>query len=88
MLSENHIYQLVVREGDRPDRLQPDVERKYGLTDKIWGIMEVCWHKEAGMRPTFTQIVEFWQMQQGEDTVEILRPVSPSVGQYYYYYFK
>jgi len=85
LLAENHIYQLVVREGDRPDRPERDVGQKRGLTDKIWGIMEVCWHKDAGMRPTFTQIVEFWQMQHGEDTMEILRPVSPSnsaIGQY------
>jgi hypothetical protein len=78
VLAENHIYQLVVREGDRPDRLDSNIEQKYGLTDKIWGIIEASWQKEATLRPTFNQIVELWQIRQAEDTLETLRPISPS----------
>jgi serine/threonine protein kinase len=83
VLSEDHIYKLVVREGDRPDRLQRNIEQKYGLTDKIWGIIEASWKKEATLRPTFTQIVEWWQIRHTEGAPEALRPILPStsVGQ-------
>jgi len=66
VLSESHIYQLVVRENDRPDRPEPKIEQKHGLTGSIWGIMEASWHKEATLRPTFTQIVNLWQMWSSE----------------------
>ena len=78
MLTESRIYQLVVREGDRPDRPDSHIEQKYGLTDKIWGIIEASWKKEATLRPTFNQIVELWQIRQAEDTLETSRPISPS----------
>jgi hypothetical protein len=67
VLSENHIYQLIVREGDRPDRPELYIEQKSGLTGKIWGIMEKSWHKEAALRPTFAQIVELWEKWPVED---------------------
>ena len=60
VLSENHIYQLVVRENDRPDRPDPNFMYERGLTDQIWEIMESAWQKEGGLRPTFTQIMEWW----------------------------
>jgi hypothetical protein len=79
MLSENHIYQVVVREGDRPDRLESNLEQKYGLTDNIWGIMEASWQQEATLRPTFNHIVELWQIEPIKDNLGILRPISPSI---------
>jgi hypothetical protein len=60
VLPENRIYQLVVREGDRPDRLDPDIEHKRGLTDWIWEIMEAAWQQEGKLRPNFSQIVDCW----------------------------
>jgi hypothetical protein len=78
LLSENHIYQLVVRENERPDRPERDVGQKHGLTDKFWGIMEACWQKDASLRPIFTHIVELWQTQPGVEAGEISRPISPS----------
>jgi hypothetical protein len=78
VLSESHIYQLVVREGDRPDRLDPDVEQKHGLTDRIWAIIEASWQKEATLRPNFSQIVESWQISSTEVALETLRPFSPT----------
>jgi hypothetical protein len=67
VLSESHIYQLVVRENDRPDRPEPTIEQKNGLTDTVWRIMEASWHKEATLRPTFSQIVNLWQMWSSEN---------------------
>ncbi|KDQ55609.1 hypothetical protein JAAARDRAFT_324033 [Jaapia argillacea MUCL 33604] len=60
VLSETQIYQLVVREGDRPDRPEPEVEDKVGLTDRIWEVIEVAWRKESRLRPTFAQVLEMW----------------------------
>jgi hypothetical protein len=67
VLSESHIYQLVVRENDRPDRPEPTIEQKNGLTDTVWRIMEASWHKEVTLRPTFSQIVNLWQMWSSEN---------------------
>lgn len=91
LLAENHIYQLIVRENERPDRPERDVGQKRGLTDKIWAIIEACWHKEPALRPTFTQVVEVWQTQHGEDFMEILRHISPSsnaLGQCFFYFYE
>jgi hypothetical protein len=76
LLAENHIYQLVVRENERPDRQERDIERKFGITDKIWGIMEGSWQKDPALRPTFTQIVELCQHL--DEEVVMVRPISPS----------
>jgi hypothetical protein len=78
LLSESHIYQLVVHEGDRPDRLDRNVGQKHGLTDKIWGIMEACWQSDPTSRPIFSEIVDMWQTQPTEDVSEMSRPISPS----------
>ena len=78
VLSNNHIYQLVVREGDRPDRLDLDFERKRGLTDQIWETIEAAWQKDANLRPTFTHIINSWEMPHGEGVVTLLRPDSSS----------
>jgi hypothetical protein len=78
VLSNNHIYQLVVRENDRPDRLDPDFERKRGLTNQIWEIMQAAWQKDANLRPTFAQIIQSWEMLHQEDAATFVRPGSSS----------
>jgi hypothetical protein len=78
VLSGNNIYKLVVRENDRPDRPEPHTEQKCGLTDEIWGIIAASWQKDAALRPAFNQIVEWWNLRNTEDTLETLRPPSPS----------
>ena len=78
LLSEDDIYRIVVQEGDRPDRLEPDLEQRCGLTDNIWGIMESSWHEEATLRPTFNDIVDMWQTLPKGDNSGILQPTSPS----------
>ncbi|KAF9029714.1 kinase-like protein, partial [Hymenopellis radicata] len=52
VLPEKHIYQLVVYEDTRPDRPDPILEARVGLTSDIWGIMEEAWHHEARLRPS------------------------------------
>jgi hypothetical protein len=78
LLSEDDIYRIVVREGNRPDRPEPHVEQEYGLTDNIWGIIEASWHEEATLRPTFNDIVEMWRTVPEEDNSGMLQPTSPS----------
>jgi hypothetical protein len=78
VLSESHIFQLVVREDDRPDRLDRDFEQKRGLTDQIWKIIEAAWRKDGNLRPTFTQIVGYWYSPSEEDGIATLMPLSPS----------
>lgn len=61
VLSEKHIYQLVVYEDSRPDRPDPILEARVGLSDDIWGIIDEAWHHEARLRPSFDIIVRLWQ---------------------------
>lgn len=69
VLSDSLIYQLVVRENDRPDRPDRDFERKRGLTDQIWDIIVAAWQKEANLRPTFPQIVKSWEHPSGDSNL-------------------
>ncbi|KAG8871157.1 hypothetical protein FRB97_008934 [Tulasnella sp. 331] len=55
-LSDTQVYQLVVREGERPDR--PDEDVNHPLRDHEWGIVESAWNVNPATRPTFKQIVE------------------------------
>jgi hypothetical protein len=80
VLPNNHIYQLVVREDDRPDRLDLDFERKRGLTDQIWETIEAAWQKDANLRPTFANIINSWEIPHEEGVVTLLRPDSSSSG--------
>lgn len=73
VLSDNHVFQLVVRENERPDRLDLDFEHKRGLTDRIWKIIEAAWQKEANLRPTFVQIVKLWERPSEESVLIPLR---------------
>ncbi|KAK0451328.1 uncharacterized protein EV420DRAFT_1560346 [Desarmillaria tabescens] len=61
VLPEKHIYRLVVYENSRPDRPDPTIEARAGLTDHIWGIIEESWHKESRLRPSFDIIIQLWQ---------------------------
>lgn len=67
-----------MHEGDRPDRLDHDVEQKHGLTDWIWEIMTTAWQQICRQRPTFTQIVELWQSRSAEGGLNSSRPMSLS----------
>jgi serine/threonine protein kinase len=78
VLPNKNIHQLVVRENDRPDRLDLDFERKRGLTDQIWKIMQAAWQKDANSRPTFAQIIQSWEILPQEGSVVPVRPVSSS----------
>jgi len=56
VLASNVIYQLVVRENERPDRPEGITEKTVGLTSKNWDIIEESWHKDPRQRPNFDQI--------------------------------
>ncbi|KAK7032124.1 hypothetical protein VNI00_013298 [Paramarasmius palmivorus] len=61
VLPEKHIIRMVCHEDVRPDRPDPTLSIRVGLTDQIWDIVEESWHKEARMRPTFDIVVRLWQ---------------------------
>ncbi|KAK7050882.1 hypothetical protein VNI00_004994 [Paramarasmius palmivorus] len=64
VLSETHVYNLVVHENARPDR--PDNPLELGLSDQIWGIIEEAWQPEARFRPAFDIIVKMWPNSEQE----------------------
>ncbi len=86
MLPEKHIYQLVVYENSRPDRPDPTVGARVGLTDHIWGIIEESWHKESRLRPSFDIIIRLWKSAtvniagkgKMQHSLNVLNPTSPS----------
>ncbi|KAK0199652.1 armadillo-type protein [Desarmillaria ectypa] len=88
VLPEKHIYQLVVYENSRPDRPDPAIEARVGLTDHIWGIIEESWHKESRLRPSFDIIIRLWQSTtvdvpgkgKKQQVLNVLNPTSPSGG--------
>ncbi|KAG8979855.1 hypothetical protein FRB90_007869, partial [Tulasnella sp. 427] len=53
-LSDSQIFQLMVREGERPDR--PDPTEPLAILDRDWEILQEGWANEPSARPTFTQI--------------------------------
>lgn len=63
VLSEKHIYQLVVYEHGRPDRPDQQIANRVGLTDDLWSLINECWNKEAGLRPTLDTVVQLWAAQ-------------------------
>ncbi|KAG9083743.1 hypothetical protein FRC06_004384, partial [Ceratobasidium sp. 370] len=64
ILSSTHIYQLVVRENERPDRPEGDYP-----TDSQWSLIEEAWQREARTRPTFEYIVRNWPLEDAEPSL-------------------
>ncbi|KAJ7639905.1 hypothetical protein B0H17DRAFT_855077, partial [Mycena rosella] len=54
ILSEKQIFRFVVQEHSRPDR--PDED--FGLTDRIWDVIEKTWLRDSRSRPTFNTLVQ------------------------------
>ncbi|KDQ13809.1 hypothetical protein BOTBODRAFT_33247 [Botryobasidium botryosum FD-172 SS1] len=54
-LSDTQIYQLVVRENERPDR--PYLEAPHEIISRDWELLEAAWHSDPNARPTFSEIV-------------------------------
>ncbi|KAG8745786.1 hypothetical protein FRC10_007048 [Ceratobasidium sp. 414] len=61
VLSSTHIYQLVVRENERPDRPESDYP-----TDSQWSLIEKAWQQEGRARPTFEYITQNWPLEDVE----------------------
>jgi hypothetical protein len=74
VLLEEDIFKLVVRENERPDRADQEVEQKVGLTDRIWEIIEASWEKDVKLRPTFAQIAQMWQNKAVSEEPEDSQP--------------
>ncbi|KAG8721989.1 hypothetical protein FRC08_008085 [Ceratobasidium sp. 394] len=81
ILSSAHIYQLVVRENERPDRPESDYP-----TDPQWSLIERAWHREARARPTFEFIARNWPLEDAEspsspntNTIEPYSPDTPAL---------
>ncbi|KAH9990025.1 kinase-like domain-containing protein [Russula vinacea] len=52
---ESLLYELVVREEERPER--PD-DAEVGLTDEIWSLIERSWASNAKLRPSASNIAD------------------------------
>ncbi len=78
-ISDDRIYQLVVKEDERPDRPEPDPWGNEIIPDGIWDIMKKAWAKESRARPDFVKIISLWP-QAGPST-ESTSPIllQPSV---------
>jgi hypothetical protein len=68
VLAEKLIFQLVVRENERPERPDPIISERVGLTTPIWELIESAWHKEAVLRPTFQQLANVWPKSATSDS--------------------
>ena len=38
-----------IMNGERPQK--PEAAESLGFTDELWGIVELCWSADAGLRP-------------------------------------
>ena len=45
----------VALEGKRP--LRPNNSESLGITDEIWGLLELCWAKDASSRPAVGHVM-------------------------------
>ena len=45
----------VALEGKRPTR--PNNSESLGITDEIWGLLDLCWVKDASSRPTVCNVM-------------------------------
>ena len=58
-IPEEDIRDVVVRDEDRPDRPDRPSEGEFidrGLTDSVWGLIEISWTQEKTARPQFTEL--------------------------------
>jgi hypothetical protein len=67
VLAEKLIFQLVVRENERPERPEAMISERVGLTTPIWEMIESAWHKESVLRPTFQQLASVWPKSAASD---------------------
>ncbi len=77
---ESLLYELVVREGERPERPE---DSGVGLTDAIWSLMERSWASDPHQRPSASDVrdemVRFIEGPSSDSVSEI--PPSPDVEQ-------
>jgi hypothetical protein len=62
---ESLLYELVVREDERPERPDIYTAAAVGLTDAIWSLIERSWASDAKSRPTASMI--------GDETLLLLQ---------------
>ena len=55
-IPEEDIRDAVVRDNDRPDRPRESEFIERGLTDSVWGLIEISWAHEKTARPQFTEL--------------------------------
>ncbi|KAG8952318.1 hypothetical protein FRC04_004746 [Tulasnella sp. 424] len=55
ILSDGQIFQLMVREGERPDRPE-QTDPTATIPDRDWQLLQDAWVTDPNMRPTFAQV--------------------------------
>jgi len=74
-LHNNQRVISMVIAGERPSR--PAVSPEFGLSDKLWGMMENCWDQQPAKRPTMTDVCVSLTDDHPEDNVfEIISPLN------------
>lgn len=53
---ESLLYELVVREGERPERPEDSRAAEVGLTDAMWSLMESSWASNPYQRPSASDV--------------------------------
>jgi len=56
---ESLLYELVVREEERPERPDQQTAAEVGLTEEMWLLIERSWASNAQLRPSAPDIAEF-----------------------------
>jgi hypothetical protein len=55
---EGLLYELVVREEERPERPYDSTAAEVGLTEEIWSLIERSWASDAKLRPSASDIAD------------------------------
>ena len=55
---ESLLYELVVREEERPERPDDSTAAEVGLTEEIWSLIERSWSSNAKLRPGASDIAD------------------------------
>ncbi|KAG9050333.1 hypothetical protein FS837_006205 [Tulasnella sp. UAMH 9824] len=85
ILTDTQIYQLMVREGERPDR--PESTDPTAIADRDWQVLEIAWAVDPNARPTFAQVASMMLVpdpvpqgaaQQAEVLPSPILPLSPT----------
>jgi hypothetical protein len=78
---ESLLYELVVREEERPERPDESSAAEVGLTDEIWSLIERSWAPDAKHRPSASDIADIIKDSQNPTSDPFLFSLNPQNSQ-------